>query len=124
MEITDIIALILETAFIPILAWGVAKLTAHLDKKIQNETAQKYVDLAIDSVYTAVEQTMQVYVSALKKNGEWNEKTADAAFVNAKMTALAIMGTAAQEAIGQLTGDIDTWLDAKIEACILEIKGE
>ncbi len=123
MEIYEIIAIVIETAIIPILAWGVAKLTAHLDKKIKNETAQKYVDLAVDAVYTAVQQTMQVYVSTLKKEGKWNEETAQAAFTNAKMTALSVMGTAAQEAIGELTGDLDAWLDAKIEACILEIKG-
>ena len=124
MELTDIIALIIETALIPILAWGVAKLTAHLDKKIENETAEKYVNFAVDAVYTAVQQTMQTYVSALKKSGEWNEETAEIAFNNAKALALVTMGVKAQEVIAELAGDLDAWLDAKIEACTLEIKGE
>lgn len=124
MELTDIIALIIETALIPILAWGVAKLTSHLDKKIENETAEKYVNFAVDAVYTAVEQTMQTYVSALKKSGEWNEETAEIAFNNAKALALVTMGAKAQEVIAELAGDLDAWLDAKIEACTLEIKGE
>lgn len=124
MELTDIIALIIETALIPILAWGVAKLTAHLDKKIENETAEKYVNFAVDAVYTAVQQTMQTYVSALKKSGEWNEETAEIAFNNAKALALVTMGAKAQEVIAELAGDLDAWLDAKIEACTLEIKGE
>ena len=124
MEIADIIALIIETALIPILAWGVAKLTSHLDKKIENETAEKYVQFAVDAVYTAVQQTMQTYVSALKKSGEWNEETAEIAFNNAKALALVTMGAKAQEVIAELAGDLDAWLDAKIEACTLEIKGE
>ena len=124
MEIADIIALIIETALIPILAWGVAKLTSHLDKKIENETAEKYVNFAVDAVYTAVQQTMQTYVSALKKSGEWNEETAEIAFNNAKALALVTMGAKAQEVIAELAGDLDAWLDAKIEACTLEIKGE
>jgi predicted RecB family endonuclease len=124
MELTDIIALIIETALIPILAWGVAKLTSHLDKKIENETAEKYVNFAVDAVYTAVQQTMQTYVSALKKSGEWNEETAEIAFNNAKALALVTMGAKAQEVIAELAGDLDAWLDAKIEACTLEIKGE
>ena len=124
MELTDIIALIIETALIPILAWGVAKLTSHLDKKIENETAEKYVQFAVDAVYTAVQQTMQTYVSALKKSGEWNEETAEIAFNNAKALALVTMGAKAQEVIAELAGDLDAWLDAKIEACTLEIKGE
>lgn len=124
MELTDIIALIIETAIIPILAWGVAKLTSHLDKKIENETTEKYVNFAVDAVYTAVEQTMQTYVSALKKSGEWNEETAQIAFNNAKALALVTMGTTAQKVIIEMAGDLDTWLDAKIEACTLELKGE
>ena len=124
MELTDIIALIIETALIPILAWGVAKLTSHLDKKIENETAEKYVNFAVDAVYTAVQQTMQTYVSALKKSGEWNEETAEIAFNNAKALALVTMGAKAQEVVAELAGDLDAWLDAKIEACTLEIKGE
>lgn len=124
MELTDIIALIIETAIIPILAWGVAKLTSHLDKKIENETTEKYVKFAVDAVYTAVEQTMQTYVSALKKSGEWNEETAQIAFNNAKVLALVTMGTTAQKVIIEMAGDLDTWLDAKIEACTLELKGE
>jgi hypothetical protein len=124
MELTDIIALIIETALIPILAWGVAKLTSHLDKKIENETAEKYVNFAVDAVYTAVEQTMQTYVSALKKSGEWNEETAQIAFNNAKALALVTMGATAQKVIAEMAGDLDAWIDAKIEACTLELKGE
>ena len=122
MELTDIIALVIETALIPILAWGVAKLTSHLDKKIENETAEKYVKFAVDAVYTAVEQTMQTYVSALKKSGEWNEETAQNAFNHAKSLALVTMGATAQKVIAEMAGDLDTWLDARIEACTLELK--
>lgn len=124
MEFTDIIALIIETALIPILGWAVAKFTAYLDEKIKNETAEKYVDFAVDAVYTAVQQTMQTYVSALKKSGEWNAETAETAFNNAKALALVTMGTKTQEAVTEMAGDLDAWLDAKIEACTLEIKGE
>ena len=122
MELTDIIALIIETALIPIMAWGVAKLTSHLDKKIENETAEKYVNFAVDAVYTAVEQTMQTYVSALKKSGEWNEETAQNAFNHAKSLALVTMGATAQKVISEMAGDLDAWLDARIEACTLELK--
>ena len=123
MELTDIIALIIETALLPILAWAVAKLTAYLDAKIKNETAEKYVNLAVDAVYSAVQQTMQTYVSTLKKSGEWNEEAAQIAFDNAKAIAMVTMGRAAQEVIEELTGDIDAWVEARIEASIMEIKG-
>lgn len=124
MEITEIIAIVIETALLPILAWGVAKFTAYLDEKIKNETAEKYVNLAVDAVYSAVQQTMQTYVSALKKSGEWNEETARKAFENAKAIALVTMGSAAREAIAEMTGDLDAWLEARIEACTLQIKEE
>ena len=119
----EIIASVIEIALIPILGWAVAKLTAYLDEKIKNETAEKYVNFAVDAVYTAVQQTMQTYVSALKQSGEWNEETAATAFNNAKALALVTMGKKSQEIIAEMAGDLDAWLDAKIEACTLELKG-
>lgn len=124
MEIMDIIALIVETALLPILAWGVAELTKYLSSKIKNETAEKYVNFAVEAVHSAVKETAQTYVSTLKKSGEWNDETARIALDNAKAIAIITMGSAAQEAISELTGDVDAWLEARIEAAIYEMKGE
>lgn len=123
MEITEIISIVINSLVLPLLAWGVSELTKFLSIKIKNETAEKYVNFAVDAVYTAVEQTMQTYVSTLKQSGEWNEETAQMAFDNAKALALVTMGTTAQEIITEMAGDLDAWVDAKIEACTLELKG-
>ena len=123
MEITEIISIVVNSLVLPLLAWGVSELTKFLSIKIKNETAEKYVNFAVDAVYTAVEQTMQTYVSTLKQSGEWNEETAQMAFDNAKALALVTMGTTAQEIITEMAGDLDAWVDAKIEACTLELKG-
>ena len=123
MNITDILALIVETALLPILAWGVAEFTKYLSKKIENETTEKYIKFALDAVHSAVKETAQTYVSSLKSSGEWNEETAQIAFENAKAIAIVTMGKAAQEAVQEMTGDIDAWLEAQIEASTYALKG-
>ena len=124
MDWTEIIGVLVNSLILPILAWGVSELTKYLSGRIKNETAEKYVNFAVDAVYTAVQQTMQTYVSTLKNSGEWSEEAAKTAFDNAKAVALVTMGETAQEAIKEISGDLDAWIEAKIEACIAEIKGE
>ena len=124
MDWTEIISIAINAIILPILAWGVAELTAYLTQKVKNETADKYIKLAGEAVNTAVKEVSQTYVSALKKSGEWTAENAQEAFRRAKITALAIMGTEAKKAVEELTEDFDAWMKAKIEAAILDQKKE
>lgn len=124
MNWTEIIGILINSLILPILAWGVSELTKYLSKRIKNETAEKYVNFAVDAVYTAVQTTMQTFVSTLKKSGEWNAEAAKTALEHAKALALVTMGEEAQEAITEISGDLDAWIEARIEATIAEIKEE
>ena len=123
MDWTEIVSVAINSLILPILAWGVAELTKFLSVKIKNDTAEKYIKFAIEAVHSAVQEVAQTYVSTLKQSGEWNEETAEIAFENAKAIALVTMGTAAQDVIREMSGDLDLWLEARIEASTYALKG-
>lgn len=122
MELTDLITLILNAVLVPILAWAVSELTGYLKSKANNEALNKYFDLANDAVVTAVQETMQTFVSTMKKAGTWNEETAAEALRMAKLKAQEIMGAAAYKALVEIVGDVDAWLTSKVEAATLAVK--
>ena len=76
MTIQEIVALLIQAALIPLMAWGVSALTDWLKTKAHNERLNKYFDIANDAVITAVTEIMQTFVGELKKNGEWSPERA------------------------------------------------
>lgn len=122
MDINELVALLVNAAIIPLLAWTVTSLTAYLKQKANNDKLDKYFDLANDAVITAVGETMQTFVSEMKKSGDWNKEAAARALSMAKFKAQEIMGAAAYLALGKIVGDVDAWLTSKIEAATLAVK--
>lgn len=98
------------------------KKTAMLQQELDNETASKYMDMACDAVAQAVTYTAQTYVDALKAEGGFDKGKQIAAFEMARNKAKQILGAAALEALGEIYGDFDTWLDTKIEQVCRDIK--
>lgn len=89
--------------------------TAEIEHKMNNETMEKYLKIAEDAVCTAVTAVNQTLVEVLKENGKFDKEAQQEAFTKAKEQALAIMGSAAQETVNQAYGDINVWLNNKIE---------
>lgn len=121
------------TAFVPILcllitaggAYVVALLrreTAKIEKQLDNETAAKYIQMATDAVTQAVTYTAQTYVDALKKQGAFTKEAQLAAFKQAKDKVLEILSDTAVNALAQIYGDFDAWLNTKIEQVCRETK--
>jgi predicted PurR-regulated permease PerM len=112
-----ITAIIVPTlaALVPLLISFLNQKTAELNQKIGNEKLNRYIDIAEDAVSTAVTSVFQTYVDTLKKQGKWNDATAEIAFTEARNKAIAIMGQAAKEALAQAYGDVNLWIDNKIE---------
>lgn len=93
----------------------IKKKTIELEEKINNQKVSKYLEIAEDAVCTAVTAVSQTYVDALKNNSQFDQVAQQAAFKMAKGKALAIMGTAAQQALKDAYTDFDAWIDGKIE---------
>lgn len=98
------------------------KKTGQLQQQVDNETAYKYIDMACEAVAQAVTHTAQTYVDALKAEGKFSRDKQILAFEIAREKAKQILGTAALEALGEIYGDLDTWLDTKIEQVCRDIK--
>ena len=120
-------------AFVPILcllitaggAYLVALLrrrTAQLKQEIGNQTAGKYISLASSAVTQAVTYTAQTFVDYLKNEGAFDETAQAQAFEKAKMAVLDILGDTAVEALGEIYGDVDRWIETKIEAEVRKLK--
>ena len=123
MEWLSLLYQILEVCVIPLL--GI--LTAHIIKyiniksveiqgKVENDMADKYIDMLTDTISACVIATNQTYVEALKKQ---NAFTADAQKEAFTLTYNAVMAVLTDEAKVYLTsiyGDLTAYITNKIEA--------
>lgn len=89
--------------------------TDQLQSKIQNDKLNGYIDKAEDAVATAVTAVSQTFVDSLKKSGTFDEASAKEAFGKAKDKALLLISQDAKDALKDVYGDLDAWLDNKIE---------
>jgi len=123
------------TACVPVLcllitaggAYAVALIrrgTAKIEKQIDNELASKYIDMASEAVVQAVAYTSQVFADSLKVDGAFTKEKQIEAFNMAKDKALEIISDTSLKAINDVYGDLDAWLDTKIEQACREIKIE
>ena len=106
-------------------AYAVALLrkeTARLQKELDNETANKYMDMAVDAVEQAVAFTAQTFVDTLKGSGGFTKEKQREAFQKSKDKALEILGDTTVAALGEIYGDFDAWIETKIEQVCREIK--
>ena len=98
------------------------KHTEQLQQKNNNDTADKYMSIACDAVTQAVTCTSQTFVDALKAEGTFTKEKQLEAFNMAKAKALNILSDTTVAALWEIHGDLDAWLDTKIEQVCREIK--
>lgn len=98
------------------------KKTAQLQQGLDNDTASKYIDMACEAVAQAVTYTAQTFVDALKSEGAFTKDKQLEAFNKAKDKTLKILGDTAVEALNEIYGDFDAWLNTRIEQVCREIK--
>lgn len=123
MEWLSLLYQILEVCIIPLL--GI--LTAHIVKyinmksneiqnKVNNDTADKYINMLADTISACVIATNQTYVETLKKQNAFTTEAQREAF---QLTYDAVMKVLTDEAKIYLTaiyGDLTTYITNKIEA--------
>lgn len=98
------------------------KKTSQIQQQLDNDTANKYMDMACEAVAQAVTYTAQTFVDALKAEDAFTKEKQLEAFNTAKEKTLEILGDAVVEALGEIYGDFDAWLNTKIEQVCREIK--
>lgn len=120
---------IMQGVLIPLLPILTAYLIALLKKKTQEieqiksfAKYSKYIEIAENAVETAVTSVNQTIVDTAKKDGSWTSEKSAEAFETAKQKILSIIGDAVKQEIITVHGDLNSWLDSKIEACVNKSK--
>ena len=115
--------LILAAALLTVYAvkWLTAK-TNQAKAATDNEAAKRYIGEASQAVTDAVFATSQTYVDTLKKTDSFSKENQKEALRLAVETAKAQMTTGAEDFIRTAYGDVNKYLEAKIEAEIKELK--
>lgn len=98
--------------------------TIKLEEQVNNETVSKYIDMANDAVASAVLFVSQTYVETLKKAGGFTKEKQIEAFNMAKERVLEILSETTISALNEVYGDLDKWLQAKIEEVVNINKAE
>lgn len=121
---------IFELCIIPLLAVTttytiklIKKRNIELDAAIDNELAEKYIDMLAETISECVIATNQTYVENLKNKNAFDKEAQEEAF---KMTYNAIMAILSEEAKNYLTsvyGDLNAYIVTKIEADVNSFKG-
>lgn len=96
--------------------------TAQIEKDLDNETATKYMNMAVDAVAQAVAYTVQTFTDSLKAEGKFTKEKQLEAFEKSKNKTLEILGDTTVAALREIYGDFDAWLETKIEQVCRETK--
>ena len=92
--------------------------TAQIEKDLDNETATKYMNMAVDAVAQAVAYTAQTFADSLKAEGKFTKEKQLEAFEKSKNKTLEILGDTTVAALRE----IYAWLETKIEQVCRETK--
>lgn len=96
--------------------------TSKIEEQIDNETAAKYIEMANDAISASVLYVSQVYVETLKKQNAFTKEAQIEAFNMAKERVLDILSDTCINALNEIYGDLDKYMQAKIEEVIYESK--
>lgn len=110
-----VITVVLPVIAKPVFAFFKAKALESVDK-VEDNTAKRYLKMALEDVSDAVEHTFQTYVDSLKDKGEFNKEAGEEAFNRAKERALSLMSEDVKKYIETAYGDLNLWLETQIEA--------
>ena len=87
-----------------------------------DEDMRKSIAEALNAVYTAVIYTSQVFVENLKETDKFDKEAQEKALAMAINKANCLISDDSKARLRKLYGDLDIWLEAKIEQTVYEQK--
>lgn len=123
--LNTLIQLVLLPALPILSAYGVKLLKKWIDEKTQkidNEKAQEYLTSIGDTICQVVMSTTQTYVDNLKGKDAFDDVAQKEAFNITKNAVLNLLTTEAKDFLAKAYGDVDAWLDSKIEQTVQATK--
>ena len=120
--VLNVLTVLVISVILPLVSVIGGYLTNWLSSKIGNEKAKNLVSKAQEIVASAVQAVFQTYVDSLKKAGSFDKKNQLTALNKAKDIALNQMTNEVRQCIIRNYGNLDIWLNTKIEATIDTLK--
>lgn len=121
-EVLNIILSALSIVVTGLASWGVSVLINWMNVKIKDQTLVNHLSAITQIVTDAVMNVFQSFVETLKRNGTFDE----AAQKEAKEKAMAIIESQLtgelRKYIADNYGDVQEWLNNKIESVIYSLK--
>lgn len=121
-EVLNIILSAVSIAVTGLVSWGVGVFISWMNSKIKDQTLSKHLAAVTQIVTDAVMSVFQSFVKVLKANGTFDEN----AQKEAKAKALEIINAQLTEELRQYIannyGDVQDWLNNKIESVIYTLK--
>lgn len=96
--------------------------SAELQEKVDNDLADKYIQMLTDTICVCVIATNQTYVESLKKQGKFTKEAQDEAFRMTLDAVLAILSEEAKEYLTVIYGDLNAYIKQMIEAQVNQNK--
>lgn len=125
MNWSELISNIFQVCLLPLLGIltkyliaFIAMKSEEMKQKTNNETAQKYLQMATDTITACVIATNQTYVESLKAQGKFDKEAQEVAFNKTLEAVLALMNDEVKEYITEVFGDLNTYLTTQIEAAV------
>lgn len=116
MDWLTLVIQIIEVCIIPLLGLLTGYLIDYIKTKTNSAKLDKYVDMLNDTITECVLATKQTYVEALKKNGNFDEAAQKEAFEKTKQAVMNILSADAKEYLTTVYGDLNAYVNQKIES--------
>ena len=95
-----------------------------MQEKTECECVNEYIKAIEQVIADCVMATSQTYVDAAKNRELFDKEAQVTAFQKSKNNILSILSDAQKDLIARVFGDVDTWINVKIESEVKKQKGE
>lgn len=123
MEWMSLLYQIMEVCIIPLLGILTAYIVKYINMKskeiqiqVDNELADKYIDMLAETITACVIATNQTYVETLKKQGKFDAEAQKEAFNQTYNAIMAVLTDEAKLYLTNIYGDLTAYITTRIEA--------
>ena len=92
--------------------------SAEITGKVDNDLADKYINMLAVTIENCVIATNQTYVEALKAAGKFDAEAQKTAFNMTKNAVMVILSDEAKKYLESAVGDLNEYITQKIEAAV------
>lgn len=126
MDWANVVKQIFELVVFPLLGIGTTYLIVLINIKIKelkkqsdSDLEKKYLDMLNNTITDCVLATNQTYVNELKKQGKFDMDAQKIAFQKTYENVMALLTDEAKKYLAEALGDLQTYVNNKIEAEVL-----